>query len=114
MNDDVLDELVALYRQSANETAPRRVDAKVLRAADARRMHRALPWLGLTMAASIALWATVYHAMPMPAASAPVDTTSSYLLHMNLMQPHQHRDALSHNAAYLYAASNSDTLETAP
>ncbi|NII74458.1 hypothetical protein FHW84_003048 [Dyella sp. SG562] len=116
-NDDVLDELVALYRQSANETAPRRVDAKVLRAAEARRLHRAWPWLGLAMAASFALWLMVFHAMPMPPAppvQAHHDATATYLLHMDIRPPQQHADGLSHTAAYLYADINSNSLENAP
>jgi len=114
-NDDVLDELVALYRQSANETAPRRMDAKVWRAAaTARRMHRALPWLGMAIAASFALWLMVYRAMPMPDPQAHHNATRTYLLHMDIRPPQQGTDVLARNTTYLYADMSSDTLENTP
>lgn len=129
-HDDALDELVALYRQSANETAPRRVDAKVLRAVEAYasrgRVRRAWPWLGLAMAASFAMWLAVYHAMPMqsgpiqsgPMHSAPTfadDPTGFYLLHMDVTPPHVRRDAYASRSDGLRPAmTDTDTLKEIP
>lgn len=118
MNDDALDELVALYRQSANETAPRRVDARVLRAVEAHAsaQHRRWPWLGLAVAASVALWLAVYHATPMRGSPAPADDpTALYLLHMDVTPPGARRDAYASRSDGLRPAmTDSDTLQEIP
>jgi len=120
MNDDSLDELVALYRQSANETAPRRVDARVFRAVETQasrgRLRRAWPWLGLAMAASFAMWLGVYHATPMRGAAAlGDDPTSLYLLHMDVTPPASRRDVYASRSDGLRPAmTDSDTLKEIP
>lgn len=85
MNDDAFDELVALYRQSANETAPRRLDARVLRATAAHASaRRAWPWLTLAFAASLLLWLGTYRAASPGAAD---EATRAYLLQMDVTPP---------------------------
>lgn len=85
MNDDAFDELVALYRQSANETAPRRLDARVLRATVAHASaRRAWPWLTLAFAASLLLWLGTYRAASPGAAD---EATRAYLLQMDVTPP---------------------------
>lgn len=85
MNDDAFDELVALYRQSANETAPRRLDARVLRATAAHASaRRAWPWLALAFAASLLLWLGTYRAASPGAAD---EATRAYLLQMDVTPP---------------------------
>lgn len=119
-NDDALDELVALYRQSANETAPRRLDARVLRAAaaqdPARRVRRALPWLGMAMAASFAIWLTIYHATPTRSARPLAeDAIGIYLLHMDVTPPMARHDAYANRNDGLHAApADSDLLQETP
>lgn len=94
MNDDAFGELVALYRQSANETAPRRLDARVLRAARTRSAaRRAWPWLGLAFAASIVMWLTARQLVSPRGASATDQATRAYLLQMDITPPASKRDA---------------------
>lgn len=120
MNDDALDELIALYRQSANETAPRRMDARVLRAlesqASARRVRQAWPWLGLALAASCALWLLAHHATPARHAPALADDpTGTYLLHMDVTPPNARRDAYaSRSDGILPAQADSGILQEKP
>jgi hypothetical protein len=94
MNDEAFDELVALYRQSANETAPRRLDARVLREAEKRTstLH-AWPWLGLAFAASLALWLAAQHGMPRHRMSDADEATRAYLLQMDITPPSSRLDA---------------------
>lgn len=92
MNDPVLDELVALYRQSAHELAPARVDARVLRAAGRTQLlphaRDAWPWLGLALAASATMWLMVFHATPIIEPPSLISSpTGSYMLHMSIMPP---------------------------
>lgn len=120
MNDDALDELVALYRQSANETAPRRMDARVLRAveshASARRMRHAWPWLGLALAASCAMWLAAHHATPTrQAPTLADDPTGAYLLHMDVTPPNARRGAYaSRSDGILPAQADSGILQEKP
>jgi len=94
VNDEAFDELVALYRQSANETAPRRLDARVLRAAATRSAaRRAWPWLGLACAASLALWLGTHYASRSPGAALADETTRAYLLQMDIRPPAAEREA---------------------
>lgn len=88
MNDDAFDELVALYRQSANETAPRRLDARVLRATAAHASaRRAWPWLALAFAASLLLWLGTYRAASPGVPGAADEATRAYLLQMDVTPP---------------------------
>jgi hypothetical protein len=105
MNDETLDELVALYRQSANETAPRRLDARVLRAAATRSAAgRAWPWLGLAFAASLALWLSMHYVARPSGAAMSDETTRAYLLQMDIRPPATGHDAgldaVPHRDAY--------------
>ncbi|GLQ91142.1 hypothetical protein [Dyella acidisoli] len=88
MNDEILDELVALYHQNAREVAPGRLNARVLMATEhvarKRRFRLVWPWLGLAMAASVFICLTLYRATPPPAPVPSNRLTQNYLLHMDV------------------------------
>lgn len=94
-----LDELISLYRLHAHETAPRRLDTRILRAADRADTRRRAPhlwaWVGTALAASLLGWVAVrdtsYVEFPFESsATHPLslhvadDSTRGYLLHMNV------------------------------
>jgi len=73
MSEDVMDDLVRLYRQSAREAPTERIDTRILRAAATQaKMHRlSRRWLWpMAAAASIALWASVHGLSQAPQGAA--------------------------------------------
>jgi hypothetical protein len=108
MSKEPLDELIALYRQSAREAPSARIDMRVLslaeRASRRRLKSHAWPWIGAALAASLMLWLGGYRAMHSPPSalstpsvgepsagkmpSVPIeDGTRAYLLHMDIVPP---------------------------
>jgi hypothetical protein len=95
MNDDSLDQWVALYRQSAREQSAPSMDARILAAAEhakRRRRTQALP-LGLATAAALLLMLAMHlgtvrpsnesaRVKPVPAED---DGTSAYLMQMDVV-----------------------------
>ncbi|SFS16931.1 hypothetical protein SAMN05216570_3421 [Dyella sp. OK004] len=110
MTDEALDELVTLYRQNAREVAPGRLNARVLHAAEQvtwrHRLKFVWPWLGLALAANMAIWLTVYHAAPALEPPPAGHLTQSYLLQMDITPP------LAPVTAYLLR--NDGSAHTAP
>jgi hypothetical protein len=97
MNRDPLDELVALYHQSAREQSTPSADARILTAAEqASRRHWMPAWsIGLATAAALLLIFTLHvgtpqpHGAPahVPAATIVNDDTTAYLMQMDVTHP---------------------------
>lgn len=69
MSDESVDDLVALYRQSAREAPPPRVDAHILRTAE--RARHVWSWrAAAALVASLSLGA-VYHVLRAPQQASP-------------------------------------------
>ena len=102
MSDDVLDQLVVLYRTAARETAAPQMDDRVLRYArqrEFRGLRIGAIGLGLALAASMLLWVSVRRdlgvALAPPADMAMTSATpgygegrtQSYLMQMDVRPP---------------------------
>jgi hypothetical protein len=116
MNDDSLDDLVALYRTAAREAPEPNVDARILQMADRANRpghHAPQRWVWFTgaIAASGLLWLNWHHAAlpPLPPAQISIgsDTpgyldgrTRAYLLQMDITP------TLSPSARYLMSQND--------
>jgi hypothetical protein len=97
MNDELLDDLIMLYRQGARERTSPRVDRLLLAQAERAAKHRLSAWSVrlVTAAAAMVVLSLAFHAMsarpiaPVESAStAPGgtdDSTRAYLQHMDVM-----------------------------
>jgi hypothetical protein len=98
MNDGSLDELVALYRQSAREQSTPSADARILAAAErAGKRHTPPAWqIGLATAAALLLMLAMHQDTPHPVntsahaalavpASTGDDSTAAYLMQMDVV-----------------------------